>query len=105
VDGLLLYASYPATDISATLPPQVKVLSVSGSNDGLATPADIEASRADLPPTARFVVIDGGVHAYFGDYGPQGGDGTATIPRENAQAQIKAATLEFLQQLRTGVPG
>ena len=104
VDGLLLYASYPAADISGTLGPQVQVLSVSGSNDGLATPADIEASRADLPASAQFVVIDGGVHAYFGDYGPQGGDGTATISREDAQAQIKAATLAFLQRLRAGVP-
>ena len=104
VDGLLLYASYPAADISTTLGSKVQVLSVSGSNDGLATPADIEASRADLPASAQFVVIDGGVHAYFGDYGPQGGDGTATISREYAQAQIKAATLEFLAKLRAGSP-
>ncbi len=34
--------------------------SVSGSEDGLATPAKIEASRADLPADATFTVIEGG---------------------------------------------
>lgn len=98
VSGLLLYASYPAEDSRGIT---AQVLSVSGSEDGLATTADIDASRANLPPGAQFVVIDGATHAYFGDYGPQPGDGTPTVDRASAQAEITQATLNFLAGLRS----
>lgn len=95
-DGLLLYASYPASDMSSL---QAQVMSVWASNDGLATPADIEASRADLPPSTQFVEIAGAVHAYFGDYGPQPGDGTPTISHDDARREISAASLGLLAAL------
>lgn len=91
--GLILLASFPIGDLSGT---DLPVLSVSGSNDGLATPADVDASRANLPADTEFVVIDGGVHAHFGSYGPQTGDGTAEVTREEAQAETVAAILAFL---------
>ena len=97
VTGLLLYASYPATDMSQSL--KIDVLSISGSNDGLATPEKIAASRADLPATTIYVVIEGGVHAYFGDYGPQPGDGTPTISQDVAREEISEVTLEFVNAL------
>lgn len=92
VAGLLLWASFPARSIAEDL----DVLSVSASNDRLATPADIVASRDDLPATTDFVEIDGAVHAFFGDYGTQSGDGTPTVTREAAQQEIIAATLDQL---------
>lgn len=95
--GLLLFASYPAGDLSGTL--TAAVASVSGSEDGLATPAKIDASRADLPADAVFTVVEGAVHAYFGDYGPQPGDGTPTISHADARAQISAAALAFVDGL------
>jgi hypothetical protein len=94
VSGLLLYASYPASDMSTSL--QAAVLSISGSDDGLATPAKIDAAKPDLPPSTTYVVIQGAVHAYFGDYGPQPGDGTPTISHGDARTQISAATVDFL---------
>jgi len=97
VVGLLLYASYPASDISTSL--TATVLSVSGSNDGLATPADIAASKANLPTGAAFTVIDGAVHAFFGDYGPQPGDGTPAISHEDARQQISDASVGFVRSL------
>jgi dienelactone hydrolase len=93
VVGLLLHASYPASDISGVR--GVSVLSVSGTNDGLATPADIEASKANLPADARFTAIDGAVHSFFGDYGPQPGDGVPTISHDEARTQISNASVEF----------
>jgi hypothetical protein len=95
--GLVLHASYPASDMSDTLSAQV--LSVSGTNDGLATPQDIEASVADLPPDARFEAIDGAVHSFFGDYGPQPGDGQPTISHDEARTLIANATVDFVTQL------
>jgi dienelactone hydrolase len=102
VTGLLLYASYPASDLSESLRAQVR--SISGSNDGLATPADIEASRADLPADAQFEVIDGAVHAFFGDYGPQPGDGEPTISHDEARTLISDASVAFLAE-RTATVG
>ena len=86
VSGLLLWASYPNGDLSAMTSLQVE--SIFGSNDPLATPADIEKSKANLPPDAMFTEIDGGIHAYFADYGEQSGDGQAGVDRETASAQI-----------------
>lgn len=94
--GLILLGSYPIGDLSASSLP---VLSVSGNNDGLTTPGDVEASRAKLPPGSEFVVIDGGIHAHFGDYGRQSGDGEPGISREDAQAETVAAMLAFLTEL------
>ncbi|RFA09224.1 hypothetical protein B7R54_08285 [Subtercola boreus] len=96
VAGLLLYASYPAGDSSDLV---AQVLSVSGSLDGLATPEKIRASRADLPTGATFVEISGGVHAFFGDYGPQAGDGQPAISHDDARAEIVAATLSFVDSV------
>jgi pimeloyl-ACP methyl ester carboxylesterase len=93
VEGLMLFASYPADPIVRN---DLQVLSISGTADGLVTQADIEASRADLPPSASFVVINGAVHSSFGDYGDQPGDGTPTIDRSAAQAEISKATLAFM---------
>ena len=63
--GLILLASFPIGDLSGS---DLPVLSVSGSNAGLATPADVEASKANLPADTEFFVIDGGVHAHFGSF-------------------------------------
>ena len=95
--GLLLYASYPATDISSSL--TALTTSISGSRDGLATPDKIAASRSDLPENSRFVVIEGASHAQFGDYGLQPGDGTPTISHDDARRQISAATVAFFGDL------
>lgn len=97
VVGLLLHASYPADDISDVA--GVGVLSVWGTNDGLATPADIEASKPNLPADARFRAVDGAVHAFFGDYGPQPGDGVPTTSHDEARTQISNASVEFAMQV------
>ncbi|RPF20392.1 alpha/beta hydrolase [Myceligenerans xiligouense] len=97
VVGLLLYASYPAGDLSASL--TAEVASISGSRDGLSTTADIDASRANLPVDSTFTVVEGAVHADFADYGPQPGDGTPTLPRDDARNQISEASVRFVDGL------
>ena len=100
VDGLVLWAAYPTSPMADV--DDLAVLSVSAANDGLATPADIADSMADLPASATFVTVPGAVHTFFGDYGDQGGDGEPTVPRQEAQAQIVAATSTFLASLAGG---
>ena len=93
VRGVFFWASYPASDLSAS---GLTFASISGERDGLATPADIEASRLLLPPATAFTVVPGAVHAFFGDYGAQPGDGRPTVGRAEAQRQIVAATAVFV---------
>ncbi|MCS5715904.1 alpha/beta hydrolase [Herbiconiux sp. CPCC 205716] len=94
VKGLVLLGSYCAGDLSDG---GIPVLSVSGTDDGLSTPAKIDDSRVDLPPDARFVVIDGANHASFGDYGVQPGDGTASIDDERMRARLTEALTTFIE--------
>jgi dienelactone hydrolase len=99
VEGLALWAAYPASadDLSGH---SLAVTSISGTRDGLSTEDKIAASRALLPPDTTWVPIEGGNHAQFGWYGPQRGDGAATISREQQQEQIVAATSELLSRLK-----
>ncbi|GAA4380058.1 alpha/beta hydrolase [Paeniglutamicibacter cryotolerans] len=94
--GILFFASYPASNMSELTIP---ALSISGSNDLLATPEKINASRPNLPPSAIFTVIDGASHANFGDYGPQAGDGTPTISPDAARTAISRASLAFVDSI------
>jgi pimeloyl-ACP methyl ester carboxylesterase len=93
VEGLVLFASYPADPIIRN---DLKIVSISGTADGFTTPQDIEASKAELPPGTDFVVINGAVHSSFGDYGAQPGDGTPTIDPSAAHTEISQATLALL---------
>lgn len=101
VKGLLLWASYPAGPLTRT---DLRVMSISGTEDGLATPAKIEDHKPQLPPDTEYVEIDGGVHAYFGDYGAQPGDGTTTLDRAVAQKQIVDASERFLASFQPPPP-
>jgi pimeloyl-ACP methyl ester carboxylesterase len=92
-DGLVLLGSYCANDLSGT---DLAALSISGSDDGLSTPEKIDENAHLLPPDTIFVVIEGGNHAGFGAYGPQAGDGTATIPEAEIRTQITDALGPFL---------
>jgi pimeloyl-ACP methyl ester carboxylesterase len=96
VQGLVLWASYPASSDNLSSH-KLAVVSVSGTADGLATPAKVEASRPLLPAATRWVPIAGGDHAQFGWYGPQAGDNPAAISREEQQKQVIAATLDLLR--------
>jgi len=97
VAGLLLFASYPVDSLRDRA--DLKVLSISGTEDGLSTPGKIDASRQLLPSDAAFLAVQGGNHAYFGDYGEQPGDGEPAVARDVAQKQISSATTAFLAGL------
>lgn len=98
VKGLALWAAYPdgSDDLSQSGMP---VVSISGSNDGLATPEKIDAAKKYLPANTKYVVIQGGNHAQFGSYGPQGGDGQAAISPADQQKQVVDATVELLNSI------
>ena len=68
-------------------------LSVYGTEDTVLNADAYEQGKAHWPADATEVVIQGGNHAQFGDYGRQQGDGEATLPAEEQQRQTAEAIL------------
>jgi predicted alpha/beta-hydrolase family hydrolase len=99
VDGLVLWAAYPAETDDLSQRQDLVIASIYGSEDGLATVEKVDASRALLPVTSNFVAIQGGNHAQFGSYGEQSGDRSATISRQEQQDQVAQATIGVLRDL------
>ncbi len=96
----MFWASYPLSDLSDRT--DLVVTSIYGSEDALTTVSDVSADRPDLPPGTDYVLIEGAIHAHFGDYGEQPGDGEALISRDDAQDQIIDATVAALAGLDAG---
>ncbi len=94
VDGLFLWASYSAENTDLSIIPDLKVLSIYGTEDGGVE--EIRHSRERSPDDVVWGEIDGVNHAQFGWYGIQPGDGVATISRESQQAWILEETLAFI---------
>jgi hypothetical protein len=100
--GLVFLAAYPAdsTDLSSI---PAKVVSIYGTEDGVA--GDVfEESLRRLPDSTELIVIEGGNHSQFGDYGPQKGDGIATVSRDEQQRLTADAILRLVRTLEAG-PG
>jgi alpha/beta hydrolase family protein len=96
IDGLVLWASYPSNN--ALKNSKMKVISMYGTRD-MGGVSAFEDSRALLPMDTQYVVIQGGNHSQFGDYGLQPGDLEATITPADQQKQVVDATAQFLKEL------
>ena len=98
VDGLILWASYPAKRNSLA-DTSLRVISIYGSRDGAVDKEMYDNSHKLLPDDAIFVEIEGGNHAQMGWYGPQHGDLDATIMREAQQQILVQRTWDFISSL------
>jgi dienelactone hydrolase len=98
IRGIVFWASYPADDKLKNA--NIKMLSIYGTEDGgLDNGAKIEQNKVLQPADTLFVVIQGGNHGQFGDYGPQPGDRPATISPQEQWQQTTDATVNFLNSL------
>lgn len=77
--GLVLLASYSTADLTDS---ELSVLSIYGTEDGVLNMEKYEEYRPNLPAHTVETIIDGGNHAQFGSYGPQDGDGIASVSAE-----------------------
>jgi pimeloyl-ACP methyl ester carboxylesterase len=92
---VLIGTSHPKElDLSSS---PLAVTKIYATNDGIATPEMIAATRGLLPVDTRWVEIEGGNHSQFGHYGHQLFDGDATISRERQQEITRQALLQALQ--------
>ena len=95
LDGLLLLAAYSTADLNGT---GLDVLSVYGSEDGVLNMSKYDEYRQNLPEdTTTEMVIEGGNHAGFGDYGAQEGDGEAAVNGEKQREETAEAFMEILR--------
>ena len=101
VDGLVLFGSYPADRLQRA---DLKVTSVFGSDDGLASPADIEQTKDRLPADTAYLEVPGAAHSWFGDYGEQPGDNPGSGDRAAAQTAMAEATKALLVSLTPPPP-
>lgn len=93
IDGLILLASYPASDISDS---DIKVLSIYGSEDKVIDMDSLEKGRNYMPQDYKEVLIDGANHSQFGSYGKQNGDGFARISADEQQSQAVEEIVKFI---------
>jgi pimeloyl-ACP methyl ester carboxylesterase len=96
MDGLVLIGTTGPKDFDLSSL-QTPVTKIYATNDGVATVEGIRSTASLLPANTRWVEIQGGNHAQFGWYGRQFGDGTATVSREEQQAQTLQAILDSMR--------
>ena len=85
VAGVILLAAYPIKQI----PDPLMELLLVGSEDRVINRKRLEASTSLAPESFVEHIIEGGNHAQFGSYGPQKGDGIATItPTEQLRETV-----------------
>lgn len=98
--GVILYASYTTKNYSLA-DSHLRVLSVSGSKDGLATADKIENGKLFLPKDTTYIQIPGGNHtqmAIYGDGKLQKGDNKAGLERMEQQEILIKETRDFILQ-------
>jgi len=107
ISGVVIWASF--TDEAHRLDnTALKVLSVTGSLDGRATPELVNENAIYLPADTVFVEIEGGNHTQFGwiDTSPLpylSQDNAANITIEEQQKKIVQATSDFLKQFKESI--
>jgi predicted esterase len=96
IDGLVIWASYPAdsTDLSDF---DLPVVSIYGSLDPRVNQSSVVERQHLLPEDTIYFRIEGGDHHQFGSYEIDPKDNHATISRESQHEQILQSTLSLLE--------
>lgn len=85
LDGLILLAAYSTADLQEA---DFPVLLIYGDQDKVLNQENFTKCKNNLPEASTIVVIAGGNHAKFGNYGKQDGDGEAKISAGQQQEQV-----------------
>lgn len=85
ISHLILLGAYPGSAVSQEL----FLCSIYGSSDGCLNRSAYESAKDYWPSGAEELCMEGANHAQFGCYGPQKGDGEASISAE-AQQELTA---------------
>ena len=96
VNGLILMGAYSVDDLTGK---SFKVLDLAAEHDGLATLQKVNDGLTKLPAGSKVDMIPGGVHAFFGRYGPQSGDGSPTVARDVFEKTLLEKLVAYFQKL------
>lgn len=92
--GIIFLAAYSTKKLDDSL----KCLSIYGSIDLVLNKDDYKKNISNFPSGYKTVIITGGNHAYFGDYGHQSNDGKTLINREEQIDITTSETINFIKQ-------
>jgi hypothetical protein len=93
-EGVVFLASYTTDDMSSD---DIDAILIRGDQDGVMNMEKYNECIKNLPEGYEEVVIPGGCHAYFGDYGPQRGDGQPTITVEEQTEITVEKLVDFME--------
>lgn len=91
IDGIVLLASFP----NSKIPDEIRFCSIYGTNDGCLSTESYEDSKEYWPSDVTELVIEGGNHAQYANYGSQSDDNEASITREEQQRKTVECIVEF----------
>ena len=91
--GIIFLASYP----NKKLDDSYKCLSIYGSNDLVLNKNEYNKNISNFPSNYKEVIIEGGNHSNFGDYGFQRKDGVASISNEEQINITKSEIINFIK--------
>ena len=91
--GIILMASYSVRDLTDT---DLDVLLLRGSKDTVLNIETYNKNLSNLPSDYTEIIIDGGCHAFFGDYGQQKGDGKPTLTVQEQNEIVVRDILDFI---------
>ena len=111
VRGLAMLGAVPTGDwVDLSARRDLEIVNVLASEDEICSPKPgarltygeglVADGFSRLPKSTRRIVIKGGNHAGFGEYGVQAYDGERTISLEDQQSQVAKHLVAFLQRVR-----
>lgn len=92
--GLVLLGAYSTKDLSDT---NLKILSIYGEFDEVLNRDKYKECLLNLPINYEEHIIEGGCHAYFGNYGFQKGDGQALIDDFTQQETTSEIIVQWIK--------
>ena len=93
IDGVVLLSAYP----DSSLPEPLSLLSIYGSEDGCLNRDQYEEEKKNWPVSSKEVILAGGNHAGFGNYGEQRGDREANISPDEQQRRTAEEVARYVE--------
>lgn len=93
VNGIIFLASYSTKKIDEN----IKILSIYGDRDNVLNKKSYNKEKSNWNSTFSEVVINGGNHSGFGNYGEQKGDNKALISKNSQQKETTEAIINFVK--------
>lgn len=93
-DGMIFLASYPTHSFKNS---SLKAITLYGSQDHVLNKESYQKNKKNFPKQTKEVIIEGGNHGQFANYGKQSGDGKAAITSLQQQEETVEAIMQWMK--------